>query len=411
MSWAGQPKTFAPGFARAGAAPDPARLRQAGGAANPRAGKEALERASYLGEMPSLNQDQHPPPLSYAQMIRQVRSKYDLGLRLVESAKHIGIKPTARLYGASPQTVRKWLRRYQAQKRSGLADRSHAPLTCPHKTPKHLEQRVIAAREQTGFGAARLRAEFELPVSVGAIARILRHAGLVRPRKRKHTTKQDLRAVKATWAVFSKLCHDTKDLDDIPYYWPQAKALGLPVIQYTAREVRTGLTFADYAQQRSASLACVFAERVMAHLTACGVPLDEVGFQSDNGSEYAGGKDRRGVAHGFKPTVEARGVNHTFIPPSAHTYQSDVETVHRLCEDEFFDRPDPSGPAAPTSRERPKAIGSTSMSLALTAPKTTARSCTWCATSHPRSIRASQSGAPSSSRITCISCCRRKSSA
>lgn len=290
MSWAGQPKTFAPGFARAGAAPDPARLRQAGGAANPRAGKEALERASYLGEMPSLNQDQHPPPLSYAQMIRQVRSKYDLGLRLVESAKHIGIKPTARLYGASPQTVRKWLRRYQAQKRSGLADRSHAPLTCPHKTPKHLEQRVIAAREQTGFGAARLRAEFELPVSVGAIARILRHAGLVRPRKRKHTTKQDLRAVKATWAVFSKLCHDTKDLDDIPYYWPQAKALGLPVIQYTAREVRTGLTFADYAQQRSASLACVFAERVMAHLTACGVPLDEVGFQSDNGSEYAGGK-------------------------------------------------------------------------------------------------------------------------
>ena len=25
------------------------------------------------------------------------------------------------------------------------------------------------------------------------------------------------------------------------------------------------------------------------------------------------------------------------IPPGAHTYQSDVETVHRLVEDEFFD--------------------------------------------------------------------------
>jgi hypothetical protein len=63
-----------------------------------------------------------------------------------------------------------------------------------------------------------------------------------------------------------------------------------------------------------------------------------VGFQSDNGSEYIGGKDQHGRPHGCKPTVEAHGVSHTFIPPSAHTYNSDVETVHRLWEDEFFDR-------------------------------------------------------------------------
>jgi transposase-like protein len=281
-----------------------------------------------------------PPPLSYPEMIRQVRSPYDLRLRLVQCAKQIGIKPAARLFGTSPQTVRLWLRRYQQKGRSGLASGSHAPKTCPHRTPARLEARIKRAREQTGFGARRLKVEFELPVSIGAIARILRQAGLVRPRKKKHVTKQDLRAVKATWAVFSQICHDTKDLDDIPYYFAQAKAHRLALIQYTARDVRTGLTFADYAQQRSASLACVFAQRVMAHLEACGVSLDQVGFQSDNGSEYAGGKDHRGAPHGFKPTVEARGVTHTFIPPSAHTYNSDVETVHRLCEDEFFDRED-----------------------------------------------------------------------
>jgi hypothetical protein len=32
-----------------------------------------------------------------------------------------------------------------------------------------------------------------------------------------------------------------------------------------------------------------------------------------------------------------RGSQHVRIPPAAHTYQSDVETVHRLVEDEFFD--------------------------------------------------------------------------
>ena len=291
-------------------------------------------------------------------MVRQVKSPYDLRLRLVDSAKQIGVKPTARVYGTSPQTVRKWVRRHQDEQRSGLADRSHAPHRCPHQTPQAVEQQVIQAREQTGFGARRLKLEFELPAGVGAIARILRHQGLSRARKRKHITKHDLRAVKATWAVFSKFCHDTKDLDDIPYYWPQAQALGLPLIQYTAREVRTGLTFADYAHERSATLACVCGaigyrasgsaaqphSRVMAHLAACGVALDDVGYQTDNGSEYAGGKDHRGLPHGFKPTVEALGVTHTFIPPSAHTYQSDVETVHRLCEDEFFDREDFASP-------------------------------------------------------------------
>jgi transposase-like protein len=287
-----------------------------------------------------LNQGLSPTPLSYPEVIRHVKpeSKYQLRLLVVQSARQIGVKPTARLYGTSPQTVRKWLRRYQAQKRSGLADRSHAPHACPHKTSDALEQQVVTARELSGFGPRRLKVEFELPPSIGAIARILRQQGLVRPRKRKHVTKQDLRARKAAWPVFSKLCHDTKDLDDIPCYWTQAQALRLPLVQYTAREVRTGLTFADYAQSRSASLACVFAERVISHLAACGVELSEVGFQTDNGSEYIGGKDGQGRLHGFKPTVEGHGLSHNFIPPSAHTYNSDVETVHRLCEDEFFDR-------------------------------------------------------------------------
>jgi hypothetical protein len=58
---------------------------------------------------------------------------------------------------------------------------------------------VVEARQLSGFGARRLKVEFEFPASVGAIARILRQEGLVRPRKRKHLTKQDLRAVKAAW--------------------------------------------------------------------------------------------------------------------------------------------------------------------------------------------------------------------
>ena len=44
-------------------------------------------------------------------------------------------------------------------------------------------------------------------------------------------------------------------------------------------------------------------------------------------------------------TVRALGSHHRYIPPKRYTWQSDVETVHRLVEDEFFDRETFTGPA------------------------------------------------------------------
>ena len=42
-------------------------------------------------------------------------------------------------------------------------------------------------------------------------------------------------------------------------------------------------------------------------------------------------------AKGFPAALTFLGSQHERILPAAHTYQSDVETVHRLEEDEFFD--------------------------------------------------------------------------
>jgi hypothetical protein len=46
-------------------------------------------------------------------------------------------------------------------------------------------------------------------------------------------------------------------------------------------------------------------------------------------------------ANSIRPADRRRssvGSGHHFIPPGACTWQGDVETVHRLQEDEFFDR-------------------------------------------------------------------------
>jgi hypothetical protein len=142
-------------------------------------------------------------------------------------------------------------------------------------------------------------------------------------------------AVKATWRLFQQISADTKDLDDIPRYWPQMQARRLPAIQYTAREVRSGLLFLAFASRHSAAASAVFAQRIQRHLDRCGVDLRHLVWQTDNGGEFVGALQPDGSRSGFPAALGDS--EHVRIPPAAHTYQSDVETVHRLIEDEFFD--------------------------------------------------------------------------
>jgi transposase len=275
-------------------------------------------------------------PVRYFDLVREMRDAYNHRLRLVESARQRGIKPTARLFATTVPTVRKWLRRYQLQGPSGLVAQPRAPHRQPRKTSLEVEQQVVELRQQLPtFGARRLIREFDLPLSHRALERIWRAHGLIRKRRKKYQRKQDLAAVKATWRLFQQISADTKDLDDIPHYWPQAQRHGLPGIQYTAREVRSGLLFWAFAQRRTAAASAVFAARIQRHLDRCGIALRDLVWQTDNGGEFIGAHDGHGGRTGFPAALGDS--QHVRIPPAAHTWQSDVETVHRLEEDEFFD--------------------------------------------------------------------------
>src|SRR5579875_1366675 len=196
----------------------------------------------------------------YFDLIREMKQNtYNHRLRLVESAKERGIKPTARLFATTVPTVRKWLRRFEQNGPPGLLAHSRARHHPPYKPPAHREALFVQLRKTLPtFGARRLIREFDLPVSHGTLERIWRQHGLIRKRRRKYRRKQDLGHIKARWALFQQISADTKDLDDIPRYWTQAQRLKLPVIQYTARDVRSGLLFWAFADGRSASASAVF---------------------------------------------------------------------------------------------------------------------------------------------------------
>jgi transposase len=274
---------------------------------------------------------------SYYAMIRDRDCKYNLRLGLVQYASSHGIRRAARQFACSRNTVRKWLKRYEAEARSGLKEHSRRPHRCPHKTSRSQENRVIALRQRVPcYGPRRLKDEFGLKASLGAIGRILRQGGLTRKKRRRHEKKRDLRQIKARYRAFERLQMDTKDLEDIAPYWPQMKALNLPTVQYTIRDVKSGAMFVSYSNELSMTYAELTARRLLEHLLAYGLEAQQITMQTDNGSEFSG-QERKPRDRGFHHSVERLGIKHTFGPPSCPNANSDLESVHASIEQEFFD--------------------------------------------------------------------------
>jgi transposase len=280
-------------------------------------------------------------PFGFGEQIvrmKQSADKFDLRLRLVRFAQQEGVKPAARTFGTTPRTVRKWLRRYRQDRLAGLHELPRIPESCPHKISGALEQQIVGLRKRFPFmGARRLVFEHLLPCSHQSVSRVLKDYGLIQKRRKKHQKKKDLSKIKQHWKLFGQLTIDTKELRDIPHYWPQMKALDLPRVQYTAREIRSGMMFLAYAREKSAYNACLFAQVLLNHLRACGVPLKSMKVQTDNGSEFIGCYRQDRSRDGFEKTVQGFGAIHKRIPVRAWSYNSDVETVHATIESEFFD--------------------------------------------------------------------------
>jgi transposase len=119
----------------------------------------------------------------YFDLVREMKDAYNHRLRLVESAKRIGIKPTARLFVTTVPTVRKWWRRYQQHGPSGLLALSRARHHQAQKTPPTSEAQLVELRKTLPtFGARRLIREFDLPISHRALERIWREHGLLKKR-------------------------------------------------------------------------------------------------------------------------------------------------------------------------------------------------------------------------------------
>jgi len=98
----------------------------------------------------------------------------EYGRKLIAERVLAGHKPgeVAKQVGVSRQTVHKWVRRFQAEGRAGLTDRSSRPHSSPTRTSAKVTARITAARVKHFAGPVVLSGLLSLPAStIGAVLR------------------------------------------------------------------------------------------------------------------------------------------------------------------------------------------------------------------------------------------------
>jgi transposase len=269
--------------------------------------------------------------------MKNAKDKKIFRMQMIQYAIDHGNKPAARHFNTTVKTIRKWRKRYTDEKYQGLEDRSHAPHN-PVQYTSDLEKRFVCwvKENHTGFGASFVKEKYNLDMSELAIRKAWRGEKLLKKRKRKHETKQDLREMKKKWKLFEQFDVDVKYLTDIPKLFIPIQQGLVPKYQYTFRDVVSGLMYIAYSETYGMMESCLFIETILEHLKSCGIDLSKSRCQTDNGSEFIGAWNKKGDSE-FTKTLERYKVEHRTIPPGAHSWQSDVETVHYTIEIHFYD--------------------------------------------------------------------------
>jgi len=279
-------------------------------------------------------------PLSYYQNMRNCKDKRAHRYQMVQYTFKHGVKPTARVFHTSPPVVRKWLGRFKENGYEGLLDLSRKPYHSPRATAQNIKDHIVGLKKKyRRLGAEQVKTLEGLTQAPKTIRKFWREAGVSnRRRRKKYITKRNLREIKKQFYLFQQSCEDTKDLTDIPEYWPQMKRLNLPSIQYTRREVSCGILFLGFANELSLIHATLFAAYINYQLTKYKALSDLSTYcQTDNGVEFCGSWNAKEPSAYTKTVESLPGQTHVTIFPGAHRMQADVETVHGLMETEFYE--------------------------------------------------------------------------
>jgi len=280
--------------------------------------------------------------MEYYLIIKDMSNKFNYRLRMVEYALKYGKSQAARECKTTRKTVRKWVERFRQEGLEGLRDKKKAPKYIPHKLKPEDETRIVELRQKhPSWGSRRLIERYKVKGSNGgSVNRVIKQNHLIKPKRKRWRKRKDLSELKKKMLFFENSQIDTKDLADIYQYWPFMKNLGLPRYEYTLRELSVGASFYAYADENNSTYASLFAQYVVEYLKSHGIHTDKIIWQTDNGSEFIGSvKKKINRLSAFQSALGGmeNQIVHGRIPPRCSYLQGDVETFHRIVEDELYE--------------------------------------------------------------------------
>jgi transposase InsO family protein len=252
---------------------------------------------------------------------------------VLEVAAGVPVTEVADRYGVSRQSVHAWLRRYQSEGPSGLADRSHRVRAHPWQIPAELEAAVCELRRShPRWGPKRL--VFEMGrrgfgvVTRSTVYRVLVRNGLIEPRSRRRR-RSDYRS------------------------WERPVAMQLWQLDVTAsaflasgREVKIVTGVDDHSRYCVITKAVLRAtarpvcQAFIEAMAVYGVPEEVL---TDNGKVFTGRFHKPGVPVEvlFDRICRENGITHLLTKVRSPTTTGKIERLHQTLQDELLD---PHGP-------------------------------------------------------------------
>lgn len=277
----------------------------------------------------------------------------ELRLRIAKHAHNHSIKSAARVFQCSRNTVRKWYRLYLFYQEQGITTKKDMHLedvkrittNHPNAMNTNTQQRLYRILETRYNNRQRIIIthivkNHHIPYSVDTVRKYAKRWGFFIARHNKSKQKRYLVEVKKKMRFCEVVQVDIKYLTDIPELYPSLhtyKQYGFPSYQITARDVATGTLWYAYAQEKSTANTKLFIEYLGEHLKRYGLNMTQTIFQTDGGTEFT----NQYLSVHPKPTafqcaITDMGAIHRVNPAASPTYNSDVESSHRLIEDEAY---------------------------------------------------------------------------
>jgi len=259
------------------------------------------------------------------------------GRRLLVERVRAGHRPAdvAHQLGCSRATAYKWLRRFRAEGPAGLADRSSRPHRCPHRTPAHLEERILHVRRAQRRGADWIAAE--LGIAASTVGRVIARHGMPLLRALDALTGEPVRRGPLSGVRYERerpgeLIHiDVKKLGRIPDGggWrahgrgPRpgpSRAIGYDYV-HSAIDDHSRLAYSEIHPDERGATCAAFMARAAAFFASHGISRIER-VMSDNAMNYR-------HSRAFAQVLADLGARHVLIRPHCPWTNGKIERLNR----------------------------------------------------------------------------------